>query len=441
MLKLLIGIIIGVFSLFVYQNISKVLPTSVTPFKSEEPAILAEKIRGSKFHSPDATWWGYNQSKIVRFKDIVFTYYISNDDDLSKTSSQFVVMKKHGDEAWEEGANFPTSRPGNLLVDSKGVLHAFVFEPFDVAKNDSWGRLIHYWFPDSTFKGDIKNFKQEIVVDNDGNSETVNIRVGAAIGKDDTMAISFGLTKFNPLYKEQSEHVYYKKTSEEKWHHTYTDGLPHDYYYPFTLVSGNTFYLLPIQDDFVAQGAPNIYQKILFMEVKDGKWDSEMIADLSSHPLAKTKPRLLEQEDLYEDKDGNIHILYKEFLDEKNQYAATVHWHVKGKPGNFKSTPIKLEQPGVNWIRLVEVEGKLYYLVTTFGEIFISPIDNIKLTKINLPEDISNNYPYVASAKGGSTDSDYVDILLLGADRKLFEEGKITNYYIRIPKEKFTNLK
>lgn len=418
---------------------------------SEEPKVFYEKIKGSKFHSPDATWWGYNQSKIVRYKNIVFTYYIDNDDDKNTTSSKFVVMKKDGEGAWEEGTAFPTSRPGNLLIDSKGVLHAFIFEPFDVVKNDSIGRILHYYFPNSA-SGDIKNYKQEIVVDNDGKSETANIRVGAAIGADDTMAISFGLTKFNPAYKEQSEHIYYKKPNEEKWNHTFTDGLIHDYYYPFTLVSGNSFMLLPVQDDYNGPGTasvpyPNIYQKILFMEVKDGIWKNEMIADLSSHPLAKTRPRLLEQEDLFKDRDGNIHIIYKEFLDETNQYAATIHWHVSGKGGNWNKEQINLEKPGVNWIRFVEVDGNLYYLITTFGEVFISPIKNIskawpsglKLTKIDIPEDAKNNYPYISTPKGGSTKSDYVDVLLLGADQKLFQKGEITNYYVRIPKKQFIN--
>lgn len=419
---------------FLSQKNSK---SPITQIQSEK--TLIEKISGSKFHSPDATWWGYNQSKIVRYKNKVFSYYILNEDDSNKTASKFVVIKKDGDNPWEEGAFFPTSRPGNVLIDSKGVLHAFVFDPSDVSTNDSWGKIIHYFFPNSA-EGDIKNYKQEVVVDNDGKSETANIRVGAAIGADDTMAISFGLTKYNPLYKEQSEHIYFKKPDEEKWNHTFTDNLPHDYFYPFTLVSGNTFYLLPIQDDFTGQGNPNIYQKILFMEVKDNVWQQELIADLSNHPLAKTKPRLLEQEYLYEDKDGNIHIIYKEFLDERNNFAPTVHWHVTGKLGDFKSEKILFERPGVNWVRIVEVDNKLYYLITTFGELYISPVDKIKLTKIDTPEDSKNNYLYVSASKSGSKESDYVDILLLGADKIFFEEGKITNYYIRIPKEIFTNI-
>src|SRR3990167_10571494 len=439
-LLLIIVIPIAFFLGLYFSRSSSFLPNLPSTQKAK---VLAEKIKGSKFHSPDATWWGYNQSKIVRFKDKVFTYYIENDGDSNKTSSKFVVLKKDGEKPWEEGAIFPTSRPGNLLIDSKGVLHAFVFEPF-VETNDSLGKILHYYFPDSA-SGDIKNYKQELVVDNDGKSETANIRVGAAIGQDDTMVISFGLTKFNPAYKDQSEHIYFKKPTDESWQHAYVDGLQHDYFYPFTLVSTDSVYLLPIQDDYVPPtnsiSYPNIYQKILFLAYKNDEWTQELIVDLSNHELAKSRPRLLEQEDLYEDKNGTLHILYKEFLNPENTFSATSHWHTTGKPGNWKSKQINFEKPGVNCVRLVEVDDNLYYLVTTFGEIFISPIDKVELTKLDIPEDAKNNYPYVSTIKGGSNKSNFVDLLLLGADQKLFQEGKNTNYYIRIPKSQFTKLK
>lgn len=442
LILLLIPIVLITAGIFLFNNFSNQETVSVPKINSHKPKVFFEKIQGSKFHSPDATWWGYNQNKIVRLQDKVFSYYIDNDDENNKTLSKFVILKKDGDKAWEEGAMFPTSRPGNILIDSKGVLHAFVFEPFDVETNDSIGRIIHYYFPNSV-SGDIKNYKQDIVVDNDGKSETANIRVGAAIGEDDTMAISFGLTKFNPSYIEQSEHIYFKKPSEENWNHIFTDGLTHDYYYPFTLVSGNSFYLLPVQDDYNGSGTPsnpypNIYQKILFMEVKDGIWKNEMIVDLSSHKMAKSRPRLLEQEDLFVDKNGNIHIIYKEFLDPDKSFAATAHWHLSGKPGaSWKSEKINLEKMGVNWVRLIEVNGGLYYIITTFGEVFLSPVENVKFSRVELPADAKGMYPYVSTSKGGSTESEFVDLLLLGADQKLYQEGSQANYYVRIPKVKF----
>ncbi|MDP7627321.1 MAG: hypothetical protein QF530_05340, partial [SAR202 cluster bacterium] len=51
-----------------------------------------EKIPGSLNHSPDSTWWGYNQSKIARYGDTVFTYVVHNDND-SATESLMTLYK------------------------------------------------------------------------------------------------------------------------------------------------------------------------------------------------------------------------------------------------------------------------------------------------------------------------------------------------------------
>lgn len=419
-------------------------PSSPLPLlpDSQKEELLSEKIPGSKYHSPDATWWGYNQSKIVRFKDKVFTYYIENNDDSNKTLSKFVILKKDGDNIWEKGAMFTTSRPGNLLIDSKGILHIFVFEPFDVVKNDSIGRIMHYYFPNSA-TGDVKNYKQDTVVDNDGKSETANIRVGAAIGEDDTIIISFGLTKYNPAYKGQSVHIYFKKPDEEKWNHSIAaEDLTHDFYYPFTLVSQNSYYLLPIQDDFAVVNNPNIYQKIMFMEYSNGTWKNKLVADLSNHELAKSRPRLLEQEDLYKDKEGKIHIIYKEFLNPDSPFVTTMHHQLSGSFDNFNHEMLKFDDSnmGLSWIRIVEVDGQLYYLATAFKGLFIGKVGSNKLTPVSVPDDALNVYPYVATSKSGTKENKYIDVLLLAADQKFYQEGKITNYYVRIPKELFTKL-
>lgn len=401
--------------------------------------ILIEKIPGSKFHSPDGTWWGYNQSKIVRFKNFVFTYVIENEDDSNKTPSKFTVYVKEDNKTWQKGASFVTSRPGNILVDSQGTLHVFVFEPFDIEKNDSWGKLRHYYFHNSA-QGDISTFSEELIVDNDGSSETANIRVGAAIGEDGTLAVGFGLTKFNPVYKGQSEHLYFKKPADQNWTHLIAgENLVHDYYYPFVLAGKTGFHLLPVQDDYNDDGNPatyeNVYQKIIYFVYQNEVWKSQMIQDLSTHPLARDRPRLLEQEDLYEDREGKIHILYKEFLDSKETWKVTTHKHIIINGSEKEEQIINLGSgDDVNWIRLFEVSRELYYLISSWNSLYISKVGTNKLEKIEIPEDAKGFYPYVASKKGSAkSDEKYVDILLLAADNKTYSEGTNSNYYIRIP--------
>lgn len=414
--------------------------------KANEIDVFYEKIPGSKFHGPDATWWGYNQNKIVRFGNMVFMYVVENIDDKNTTLSQFVIYKKEGDTVWEKGASFPTSRPGNILIDSQGVLHAFVFEPVDVLKNDSWGKLIHYWF-ENAGAGDIQNYNKEIVIDNNGTNETVNIRVGAAIGPDDTLAVAFGMGRFNNLYKDFSEHLYIKKPTDKTWtHHIAGEELDHEYYYPFVWIAKNEFYLLPVQDDYNGQGTPqlpypNIYQKILLLSYKNGIWSKELIADLSSHPLAKSRPRLLEQEELYQDTKGTLHMLYKEFLDEKTSWGSN-HVHVvKNAQGVFREA-IPQEKDNSNWIRMFEVDGSLYYLYVYYDSAYIKNAKTNTRIQIPLPPSAHGMYPYIATIRGGTRETEsYIDMLFLAADQYDYRDGTNVNYYVRIAKSEFAKLR
>ncbi len=50
-------------------------PTPTSTCTPRDFTYSLEKIPGSLNHSPDATWWGYNQSKIARYGDTVHTVH------------------------------------------------------------------------------------------------------------------------------------------------------------------------------------------------------------------------------------------------------------------------------------------------------------------------------------------------------------------------------
>ena len=96
--------------------------------------------------------------------------------------------------------------------------------------------------------------------------------------------------------------------------------LGHDFYYPFVaLRTSGAISVLPVQDDFQGVGNPNIYQIIRFFEKSGGTWSAENVVDHTSHPLAPTRERLVEQSDLYVDAADGVHILYKEYLAEDGE--------------------------------------------------------------------------------------------------------------------------
>ncbi|HLB66089.1 MAG TPA: hypothetical protein VJJ78_00625 [Candidatus Saccharimonadales bacterium] len=392
--------------------------------------IMIEEMPKSPFHSPDGTWWGYNMQKITRIGNKVFAFVIENKDSSNKTASRFVMYEKIGDGLWQKGANFPTSRPGNILADSKGVLHAFVFEPYDVKTNDSWGKLKHYWFPKAA-EGNITIYKKEIVIDNDGIQETVNIRVGAAIAPDDTMAIAFGLTENVPPNKGQSEHLYVKKPSQKRWRHLIAgQNLGHDFYYPFVFATNNSFHLLPVQDDYYEPDPSryNVYQKILYMEYAKKHWAKEIIADLSKHPLAKERLRLLEQSELWVEPSGTIHVIYKEFTDPKNPWRTNRLVHVIRNNSSWSKQTIDSE---AEWARLFEYKGKLYYLLTDSNRsVTIKQVDGTQELNVTLPKAAQGFYPYIGSTKTGAAVGDYLDIVLHASNPNQYEQS--SSYYLRI---------
>lgn len=395
-----------------------------------EPDVLIEPIPKSAWHSPDGTWWGYNQSKVARSGERVFMYVINNRDDSSRTESEFVVYQKAGDGFWEAGASFPTSRPGNILVDSRGVLHAFVFEPLDVAVNDSLGQLMHYWFPQAA-NGDITNYQSEVAVANDGDYENVNIRVGAAIGPDDTLAVAWGLTENNPPGAGHSEHLYIKRPGDDNWTHLVAGrNLGHDFYYPFVFVTQDSFHLLPVQDDAYEPDPSryNIYQKILYLKYAKGQWTRDLVADLTSHPLAAERLRLLEQSELWVDSTGQTHIIYKEFTDPRVDWQTQRVVHLRGASGNWSQTI--LAEGDMDWARLFEANGRLYYLLTSYDELAIQPVTGDDKLTIDLPNDARGFYPYVATRKTGQAISQYLDVVLHASDPNEYETSR--SYYLRL---------
>ena len=420
--------LIGGVGYFVWQRTK----SKNTPSKdASAQQILIEEVPKSPFHSPDGSWWGYNMQKVTRIGEHVFMYVVENKDSSNKTSSKLTIYKKSSAGNWQSGAGFTTSRPGNILADSEGVLHAFVFEPYEVETNDSWGKLKHYWFPGAA-QGDIKTFKQETVIENNGTQETVNIRVGVAIAPDDTMAIAFGLTENIPPNMGHSEHLYIKKPSQKQWQHLVAgQRLGHDFYYPFVFATNKSFHLLPVQDDYYAPDPSryNVYQKILYLEYANEKWNKKLIVDLSNHRLAKERLRLLEQSDLWVDSNGDIHAIYKEFTNPKKDWKTERLRHAIYRSGKWSTSTI---EANADWVRLVEYKKRLFYIFLGGHDrsLLIKPVSGDGELKIHLPDKLKGAYPYIATLKSGTIFDKYLDIILHASDPNSY--GESSSYYVRV---------
>lgn len=417
--------------------------TDDNPSIDVEIEIFYEEIPGSKYYSHNATGWGYNQSKIVRYGNRVFMGVVDNDNvadgDPNVTNpSKFCIYQKEGEDQWVKGAELNTSRPGNILVDSDGVLHAIIFEPICSTDNGSKGKLIHYWFPDSD-TGNITDYEHETIIDNDCISdwETVNIRVGAAIGLDDTLAIGFGLFTND---KGKTEQLYYKRKNDATWTKLIAgQDLGHDFYYPYVLVNNEEgFHILAVQDDYNGPDQDNIYQIIQYFEFKDSSWINEIIVDLTSHELASTRPTLLEHSDLFQDSSGTIHLFYKDNTDPDYEWSWALTYKIEEDDGSWQTYTMSQHSDNINWIRMIEHEGEFYYFYVSWDKLYLKK--GIAGQLVELDINGSSGYrPYISAPRGGTrTTESYIDLLLLNGASDNYPDAK--NYYVRISKSELAKL-
>ena len=398
--------------------------------------ILIESLPSCRAQR-NCEWWGYNQSKLVRFGDNVVTYVIDNSG-APGTPYNFTMYQKHGDGPWSAGASMPTSRPGNLVVDADGVVHAFVFEAYDMAVNDSVGFLRHYTF---ATPGDITNYTEETVVDNDGTTETVNIRVGAAIASDGTLYTGFGLNLDGT--QQQSEVLYERAPGATEWTRSLAaTNLGHDFYYPYLLpvdgVSGGIA-MFPIQDDYVGQNLPNIYQQMRYFGRDNDTWSSTLIDDLTGNPLAATRPALEQGSDIYQAEDGSVHALITEWIG-ADAYNTSTMRHDVLKDGAWTIGALDMPDGSCNWMRLFEIEGRMFTVCSTYDRSFIRAVGGTESLEVPFPGPITGAYPFLASPRGGTSRAvAYLDMTFVSGDENAYPNGPA--FYVRIPKADLALLK
>ena len=334
----------------------------------------------------------------------------------------------------------PCSRPGNILIDSNGGLHALVFNPKDVLANDSLGSLEYYYFPQAS-NGDIGSFTHETILPWTGKPQPkmgipVNIRIGASIGRDDTIVLAFGLDS------NTSEHLYYKEATALEWNHLIAgENLGHDFYYPYPLKTDFGYAILAIQDDNVNVNGQthNPYHIAAYFQGNEYGWSHEYLLDNTQSPQALTPStpsewRTVKISDLYLDIDGGLHVVLQ------NRVAKT--WlHYKKAFGDSDWTIRTLDaawKRGVNWIRLIEIEGRLYYILASWREVAVMDGNAESMVKLDLEslagKSLEGIYTYVASPRTGtSAASEFVDILLLNGSSDAYPNG--SNYYLKIGKD------
>lgn len=407
-------------------------PAPSTPDASTPPVdagIVIEALPSSRNHQT-ATWWGYNGSKLVRSGERVVTSVLDNDVDAGQLY-RVVMLQKSGDGPWTRGAAIPASAPANIILEPSGQISVFVFEAFNMAGNGALGSLKRYKF---ATPGDVTTFTQETVVPNDGTTETVNIRVGAAVGRDGTLYAGWGINLWGSDLQSQVLYELAPGSATWTWSKAGTQ-LGHDFYYPYVLPTEPGVAMLSVQDDYVppAQGGGNIYHMTRAFERLGGAWVQTPLADLSALPIAQTNQNLLQVSDFFRASNGALHAMTSLYLSGMNNGFVTATRHDVRTDAGWSNSEFPMDDGSCNFVRLFEVDERLMTLCQTYDKTYLRALGGSKRVVLAFPGPINGAYPFVAAPRGGtSPDAGFIDLMFISGSSSDYPNAPA--YYARVPK-------
>ena len=216
--------------------------------------------------------------------------------------------------------------------------------------------------------------------------------------------------------------------------------LGHNFYYPYPLVTEDGYAILAIQDDYVEIDgqAHNPYHIVAYFQGNELGWSHEFLLDntQSSQALTHSQWQTVDISDLYLDADDGTHLILQDRVAEKWLHYRKTHadseWTITTiDTGSWKGN--------INWVRLIEIEGNLYYFINSWNQVILMNGSTKKIVKLDLESlagkrQVKGIYPYIASPRTGtSAASKFVDILLLNGSSDAYPNG--VNYYLKIGKD------
>lgn len=369
--------------------------------------------------------WGRSQSRIVRDGNTVYTTFMDNRHHQDTIWDKAIVQKKSGDLSWQSGAEFVTSSTVNMLIDSDGILHLFVFVPkFDEVNTSHIGGLKHCW---TTTVGDIEHFNEEWIVDVndvDYDNQLVNKRLIAAIDGKDRMVVAWGRQ-----LSEKNQICVYSKEKGKEW--TYTPvatDLQYFMVHPL-VIAAYTGEIYMIAEQFQPT------HSLMFFEYDGTQWKPpKMIIDLNNDPEASTEEgsrSLVENEDMLLDRSGTLHHLYRE------KY---VYYHSIRQGDSWSKQIIDFGDVDISYIKIIEVNGEFFYLVASNGKLYVKNANGGSIHETDMPEGMRQPFLYLSVPRTGtSLYEKYMDVFF--PEHEISSDYPTLNgYYLRFEKTALQNL-
>jgi hypothetical protein len=302
----------------------------------------------------------------------------------------------------------PCSRPANLLIGADGSLHLITFRATAAASNPSLGAIEHHVLPNARSGDYTPGPMRKVVPHAPGAPDRANIRVGAAIAPDGRIAVSFGPCCFPGVGRAVVLHLIDPESGT--WTERVHRPVDHEYCYPYVAFDAlGQVHTLPVMDDYnVDPGTGSIFNTDY--RIERYIWDTDgatavTVVDLSDDAsVFPGRHGLVVQSDLFVAPNGDIHIVWLEYLHPTDAYTpSAVVRCVVGSDGTELGCDRRedLGNDGVNWVRLFSFAGELHALMVSWDNSWVERLSDGARVDLFLPL-AAGPYPYLAVPRTGT---------------------------------------
>jgi len=380
----------------------------------------ADMVRApsSRQHA-NATWWGYQQTKVVRNDADVWISVIDNDVAAGAPLVLRVLQRDTtAPTGWAERATLPSTRPGPLLLHD-GAVYAFAHAEDPVFDYDTVGRVTSL----RPTTGDA------LVLAN-----RVNIRYGITVDEGGIGWLAWGgVPPEHPIGIERDFELF-RGTIDDfepdyRWQPAATLELDAAFHYPYLVADGDRLLVAAVENQNVDDPTSNRYRRVLTWRLDPGNPSIHDGGAFLALPAAAdawpTRLRLVDVSDLYLDAGGVGHLLIKLFASPDPHQATLHHYTLDTAPGaTWTAQPHPL--PSCAWGRLVELPGIAgpVLVCATFDGLHVATLDGGGSVAVRLPPSLLGAYPYVTAPRSGSdAASADLDVLLVSGNAITYPYG------------------